>query len=123
MTCTCDNPARVWDKTVQAARKAYACEECHHPIAKGEHYARVGALHDGGWDTFRFCLFCLAFAEEAQAAGVCHDIGELYGATLGRLRESDYRQTPGGWVVVPPLYREGDGVLLRAMHGAEVREP
>jgi hypothetical protein len=123
MSCSCDNPAKVWDRSTQAARKTYACEECHHPIAKGETYARVGALHDGGWQTLRFCLFCDALAREALSAGFCYEeVGALYPDLLGWLNDGVYKQTPNGFMAVDTLYREGDAALLRDLHGAEVRE-
>ena len=127
MSCDCDNPARVWDERHVTARKTYACEECHHPIGKGEVYARVGALHDGGWGTFVFCLFCRAFAAEAQRAGVCCSaIGEFYSDVLGWLHETSFKRVTVGsrteFVRMPALYREGDDALLRDLHGAEVHE-
>ena len=123
MTCACDNPAKVWDRSTHVARKEHACEECHHPIAKGEHYARVGALHDGGWQTLRFCLFCDALAQEALSAGFCYEeVGALYSDLLGWLHEGHYKQTPNGFMAVNAPYREGDDALLRDLHGAEVHE-
>lgn len=123
MSCSCDNPAKVWDKSVHVARKQHACEECHHPIAPGETYARVGALHDGGWDTLRFCLFCDALAQEALSAGFCYEeVGTFYPDLLGWL----YEERPRGGLkpagVSTALWREGDDALLRDLHGAEVHE-
>lgn len=123
MSCSRENPAKVWDRSTQAARKTYACEECHHPIACGETYARVGALHEGGWQTLRFCLFCDALAREALPAGFCYEeVGALYPDLLGWL----YEERPRGGLkpagVSTALWREGDDELLNALHGAEVRE-
>lgn len=57
--CSCDaEPAKVWTECDRKARKPYWCEECRAPIAVGAVYRYVTALHDGSWETYRFCLRC-----------------------------------------------------------------
>ncbi len=93
--CACDfNKPRVWNERVVCARGEHRCLECRYLIVDGEPHVRVGANHDGSWATHRFCLFCSAFAKEAQAAWrrdrvwgpFCWTIGELYGCVEERLR-------------------------------------
>ena len=76
--CGCDEPADVFNTTIQKARKPHKCLECGHTITPGQEYKRIKMLFDGFWSDDRICERC----DDLQAAfadlGYCYSVGEFF---------------------------------------------
>lgn len=58
MSQYCDSYCDVYNSDVVKARKEHTCSACRTTIQKGEHYARIFALHDGYVHHYKRCGAC-----------------------------------------------------------------
>lgn len=88
--CSIDyEPAAVWDERSVRARRPHKCIECAGTIRPGEHYARVGCLFEGSWETLIRCALCYFLADAIETLE-CGDEGLIpYGGLHEEIHNMD----------------------------------
>lgn len=96
----------LWFVTKPTARKAYVCEECYHPIYRGQKHDHIKCMYEGYWGQYRVHSDCHILRRRVDL-DVCRSKAYVLGVEvlMGSLQEHYH--------IEPDLKREYKNLVER----------